>query len=97
LLYCETSNQITLDYTVNSKNKKNGGYLAFETTIADIDGQIAELTKLSSVKGIDYSAEIRHLQQQQVAEFKKIYSNLSAWQTVQVARHPKRPLATILI
>ena len=92
MLYCETSNQITLDYTVNSKNKKNGGYLAFETTIADIDGQIAELTKLSSVKGIDYSAEIRHLQQQQVAEFKKIYSNLSAWQTVQVARHPKRPL-----
>ncbi len=77
---------------INSKNKKNTGYLAFESTIADIDNQIAELTKLSSAKGIDYSAEIRKLQQQQVAEFKRIYSNLSAWQTVQVARHPQRPL-----
>jgi acetyl-CoA carboxylase carboxyl transferase subunit alpha len=76
----------------NSKNKKNGDYLAFENTIADIDSQIAELTKLASTKGIDYSEEIRGLQRQQVAEFKNIYSNLSAWQTVQVARHPKRPL-----
>ncbi|OQA03680.1 MAG: Acetyl-coenzyme A carboxylase carboxyl transferase subunit alpha [Planctomycetes bacterium ADurb.Bin401] len=76
----------------NSKSKKTGDYLTFETAIADIDSQIAELTKLSSVKGIDYSTEIRSLQREQVAEFKRIYSNLSAWQTVQVARHPKRPL-----
>lgn len=78
--------------TLSVKSKKTGDYLAFETPIVEIDSQISELTKLSSVKGIDYSAEIRKLQQQQVAEFKKIYSNLSAWQTVQVARHPKRPL-----
>jgi len=76
----------------NTKNKNNGDYLSFEDTIAVIDRQTAELTRLSSVKGIDYSAEIRKLQQQQVAEFRRIYSNLSAWQTVQVARHPKRPL-----
>jgi len=76
----------------NTKTKNKGDYLAFENAIADIDSQIAELTKLSSVKGIDYSAEIRKLQKEQVAEFKHIYSNLSAWQTVQVARHPKRPL-----
>ncbi|HBG27855.1 MAG: acetyl-CoA carboxylase carboxyltransferase subunit alpha [Planctomycetes bacterium GWF2_41_51] len=77
---------------INSKNKKTGDYLAFESTIVEIDNQIAELTRLSSVKGIDYSTEIRQLQREQVAEFKRIYSNLSAWQTVQVARHPKRPL-----
>ena len=76
----------------NVKTKNNGDYLAFEETIVDIDRQIAELTRLSSVKGIDYSAEIRKLQHEQVAEFKRIYSNLTAWQTVQVARHPKRPL-----
>lgn len=70
----------------------NSDYLAFEETIVDIDRQIAELARLSSVKGIDYSPEIRKLQHQQVTEFKRIYSNLSAWQTVQVARHPKRPL-----
>jgi len=67
-------------------------YLPFEEPIADLDRQIAELGKLSSAKGIDYSAEIGKLQKEQVAELRKIYDNLSAWQTVQVARHPKRPL-----
>lgn len=73
--------------------KINGtDYLAFEEPIAEIDRQIAELTKLGSAKGIDYSAEIRKLQQEQVGSLKRIYSELTAWQTVQVARHPKRPL-----
>ena len=67
-------------------------YLPFEEPIADLDRQIAELGKLSSAKGIDYSAEIEKLQKEQVASLRKIYDNLSAWQTVQVARHPKRPL-----
>jgi acetyl-CoA carboxylase carboxyl transferase subunit alpha len=70
----------------------NGDYLAFEDAVAGIDRQIAELQRLTSVKGIDYSAEVRQLDREKVAELKKIYSNLSAWQTVQVARHPKRPL-----
>ena len=78
----------------NNNNNKigDGDYLAFEGKVADIDRQMKELRKLSSVKGIDYSAEIRRLQQEQVAELKRVYSSLNAWQTVQVARHPKRPL-----
>ncbi|MHC4646683.1 MAG: acetyl-CoA carboxylase carboxyltransferase subunit alpha [Planctomycetota bacterium] len=70
----------------------NGRYLEFEDRIADIDRQRNELRKLSSAKGIDYSVEIRQLQRDQVAELKRIYSKLNAWQTVQVARHPKRPI-----
>ncbi len=70
----------------------NGDHLEFEEKVADLDRQMNELRKLSSAKGIDYSAEIRQLQQQQVVELKRIYSNLTAWQTVQVARHPNRPL-----
>ena len=69
----------------------NVDYLEFEEHIADFDSQIKELRKLGSSKGIDYSTEIRLLQQQQVSEIKRIYSNLTAWQTVKVARHPKRP------
>ncbi|OHB55910.1 MAG: acetyl-CoA carboxylase carboxyltransferase subunit alpha [Planctomycetes bacterium GWF2_50_10] len=67
-------------------------YLNFEQNIAQIDTQILELESLAKSKGIDYSAEIRKLQQDQVAQLKQIYANLSPWQTVQVARHPKRPL-----
>jgi acetyl-CoA carboxylase carboxyl transferase subunit alpha len=73
-------------------NGVGGDYFAFEDTIAGIDRQIAELQRLTSVKGIDYSAEVRRLEHEKVAELRKIYGNLTAWQTVQVARHPKRPL-----
>jgi acetyl-CoA carboxylase carboxyl transferase subunit alpha len=77
----------------DNKNKiSDGEYLSFEDKVADIDRQINELRKLSSVKGIDYSAEISHLQQRRITELERLYSNLTAWQTVQVARHPKRPL-----
>jgi acetyl-CoA carboxylase carboxyl transferase subunit alpha len=79
----------------NSNNKNSTvAYPDFEQKVADVDRQIAELTKLSSIKGIDYSTEIRQLQRQQVADLKRIYSNLTAWQTVQVARHPNRPILT---
>lgn len=76
----------------DNSNLSNSDHLDFEEKVAHLDSQMNELRKLSSAKGIDYSSEIRKLQQQQVAELKRIYSNLTAWQTVQVARHPKRPL-----
>ncbi|MBN2019127.1 MAG: acetyl-CoA carboxylase carboxyltransferase subunit alpha [Sedimentisphaerales bacterium] len=80
--------------TTKQKPEKigDGDYLDFEQKVADIDRQIDELRRLSSVKGIDYSDEIRRLQQEQVLELRRVYSNLNAWQTVQIARHPKRPL-----
>jgi acetyl-CoA carboxylase carboxyl transferase subunit alpha len=76
----------------NNNILSKGGHLEFEEKVADIDSQMNELRKLSSIKGIDYSTEIRRLQRQQVTELKRIYSNLTAWQTVQVSRHPNRPL-----
>ncbi len=73
-------------------NHSNGYYLDFEEKVANLDRQMKELRRLNSTKGIDYSAEIRQLQREQVAELRRVYSNLTAWQTVQVARHPKRPV-----
>jgi acetyl-CoA carboxylase carboxyl transferase subunit alpha len=70
----------------------DGDYLDFEQKVADFDRQINELRRLSSIKGIDYSSEVHQLQQDQVIQLYQIYTNLNAWQTVQVARHPKRPL-----
>jgi acetyl-CoA carboxylase carboxyl transferase subunit alpha len=83
---------ITIDKIPDINNLSSGDHLEFEEKVADLDRQMNELRKLSSAKGIDYSTEIRQIQRQQVAELKRIYSNLSAWQTVQVARHPNRPL-----
>lgn len=66
--------------------------LDFEQEVVQLEQQIHELQRLGSVKGIDYSAEIRRLQQERAAVLKRIYANLSPWQIVQVARHPKRPI-----
>jgi len=80
-----------MDNTPKNNGLSVNDHLDFEEKVVQLDQQIRELRRLSSVKGIDYSTEILQLQQEQVAELKQIYSNLSAWQTVQVARHPKRP------
>ena len=73
--------------------KTNGGtYLDFEPKIADLERQIEELRDLGAKKGIDYSVEIRQLEKDRIAELKSLYGHLTAWQTVQVARHPQRPI-----
>ncbi len=70
----------------------NGGCLDFEQKVADFEQQADELRRLGAKKGIDYSVEIRRIEKERIAELKRLYSNLTAWQTVQVARHPQRPL-----
>jgi acetyl-CoA carboxylase carboxyl transferase subunit alpha len=75
-------------------NRAGGSYLDFEQKVAELEQQIDELRKLGTKKGIDYSVEIRRLEKERIAELKRIYSSLTAWQTVQVARHPQRPILT---
>jgi acetyl-CoA carboxylase carboxyl transferase subunit alpha len=74
-------------------NNGNGQvYLPFEESIAELDRQIIALQKQQNADKIDNSAQIRKLQQKQTKELEKIYSSLEPIQTVQVSRHPKRPI-----
>jgi acetyl-CoA carboxylase carboxyl transferase subunit alpha len=75
-------------------NRAGSGYLDFEQKVAELEQQIEELRKLATTKGIDYSVEVRRLEKDRIAELKRLYANLTAWQTVQVARHPQRPILT---
>lgn len=77
-----------------SNRLTNGGYLDFEQKVAALELQIDELRAIGARKGIDYSTEIRRLEKDRIVELKRIYSGLTAWQTVQVARHPQRPILT---
>ncbi|MEO0128446.1 MAG: acetyl-CoA carboxylase carboxyltransferase subunit alpha [candidate division WOR-3 bacterium] len=71
----------------------NGGiYLDFEKPVIELEKKIEELKKLSGVDD-----EIERLQQQAERLKRKIYSNLSRWQRVQLARHPRRPYAIDII
>jgi acetyl-CoA carboxylase carboxyl transferase subunit alpha len=68
----------------------SGPGLTFEQPIFDLEVELAQLQERddgsSSVKD-----SIRNLKNQIADTTKEIYGNLTAWQTVQVARHPERP------
>ena len=62
-------------------------YFDFETEIENIDQVIFNLNK-ENPKNID---KISNLNKEKNNLYKKIYSNLNAWQKVQVSRHNDRP------
>ena len=65
-------------------------YLDFEQPIADIESKIMELEN-SDLDQNQINKEVIGLNESAVKLTEKIYSNLSPWQNVQVARHPERP------
>jgi acetyl-CoA carboxylase carboxyl transferase subunit alpha len=65
-------------------------FLDFENTIQDISEKINAL-KSAATESPEVSEQILALRKERDFEAKKIYSRLSTWQTVQVARHPQRP------
>ncbi len=66
--------------------------LEFEKPLAKLEQQIHELESLQIQKQVDYTKELRQLRTNYTSLLRKTYENLSAWETVQVARHPQRPL-----
>ena len=65
-------------------------YLDFEQPIADIESKIMELEN-SDLDQNQINKKVIGLNESAVKLTEKIYSNLSPWQNVQVARHPERP------
>ena len=71
----------------------NGYHLPFEKPIVRLHRQIAELEQAQAEAGRDYTNDIIQLRASYVSLLRTTYANLSAWETVQVARHPGRPLS----
>ncbi len=66
--------------------------LDFEKDLIELDKRIAELKQLSESGDADFGPEIENLAAKQRQLAKSVYSTLTPWQTVQVARHPERPV-----
>jgi len=77
----------------NTSNGGAGVYLPFEKPIVRLQSQITELEATQAETGRDYSSDLTQLRRQEVSILRKTYEGLSAWEIVQVARHPNRPLA----
>jgi acetyl-CoA carboxylase carboxyl transferase subunit alpha len=66
-------------------------YLDFEKPIAELEGKIEELRRLTSDAGVNIADEVGKLQSKVDKQLRTAYGKLTAWQKVQVARHPERP------
>ncbi len=66
-------------------------FLDFEQPIAELDAKIEELRYVGTDTDININEEINRLQNHSQDLIRSIFSNLSAWQISQVARHPQRP------
>jgi acetyl-CoA carboxylase carboxyl transferase subunit alpha len=67
--------------------------LAFEQPIYRLEEQIAQL-EASESKPPELRDQIRALRRELADTTRKIYNQLDPWETVQVARHPDRPMLT---
>ena len=65
--------------------------LDFEKPVLELERKIEELRSFISDKRIDLGPEIKKLEEKLVKLKKEIYKNLTAWQRIQIARHPNRP------
>lgn len=65
--------------------------LDFEKPIVELEKKIQELRSFTSDKKIDLTSEIKRLEEKLEHLKHDTYANLTAWQRVQIARHPQRP------
>jgi len=68
-------------------------FLEFERPIAELENKIDELRHLPTTAVLNIADEIAVLESKAGKLLRQTYTKLSAWQKVQVARHPDRPHA----
>ncbi|MBI4947710.1 MAG: acetyl-CoA carboxylase carboxyltransferase subunit alpha [Bacteroidetes bacterium] len=66
-------------------------YLDFEKPIQELSEQIEKLKHTAVKSKVDLTKTIRELEEKMKVERKKVFSNLTPWQRVQLSRHPDRP------
>jgi len=65
--------------------------LEFEKPVAELEKKINEMREYAASTGIELEEDIKRLEKKANQLRKEIFSNLSRWQRVQLARHPQRP------
>ena len=66
-------------------------YLEFESSIREIDEQIAKAKALESESGVEMSDGLNELESKLMLAQTELKKNLTPWQRVQLSRHPNRP------
>jgi len=72
----------------------NPNYLDFEQPVADLEAKIEELQLVGSDNDLNITEEITKLREKSNKLTENLYSSLTPWQVVKVARHPQRPYSS---
>jgi acetyl-CoA carboxylase carboxyl transferase subunit alpha len=66
-------------------------YLDFELPIKELEDQLDKCVVIGQESNVDVSETCKQIEKKLAAAKKDIYKNLTAWQRVQLSRHPNRP------
>ncbi|MDV7139456.1 acetyl-CoA carboxylase carboxyltransferase subunit alpha [Maribacter sp. TH_r10] len=66
-------------------------YLDFELPIKELEDQLDKCMIIGEESDVDVSETCKQIEKKLIAMRKDIYKNLTAWQRVQLSRHPNRP------
>src|SRR5262245_30883431 len=69
----------------------NGSVFEFERPLVELERKIQDLRELSRSENLEMHGELRRLEERADKLRREIYQNLTRWQRVQLARHPRRP------
>lgn len=78
-------------YFARPNSKEHMEYLSFEKPVEELENQLLKAKSLAEETGVDMAKTIGDIQKKLDAKKKEIYGNLSAWERVQLSRHPQRP------
>jgi acetyl-CoA carboxylase carboxyl transferase subunit alpha len=81
---------------VSSGHERNHGradlkFLEFEQPIAELEAKIDALKFVGDDSAVNIGEEVERLKKKSDSLTRSIFSSLSSWQIVQLARHPHRP------
>ena len=68
-------------------------YLDFERDLVELEKKIDDLKSQAETNGLNLDEGVQKLEAQAAKKRRELYTNLSPWQQVQIARHPHRPYA----
>jgi acetyl-CoA carboxylase carboxyl transferase subunit alpha len=66
-------------------------WLDFEKPVVELESKIKELREFAASSNLEVGEELSRLEKKAEKMRRDIYSNLTRWQRVQLARHPRRP------
>ncbi len=78
-------------FDLKTKFKKSMEYLDFELPIKELEEQLEKCVIIGKESEVDVTSTCKEINKKLEQTKKDIYKNLTAWQRVQLSRHPNRP------